>query len=106
VFDRARHRTSGRAGSWRPLVRWKRDTGPDDSAAANLIPAAENFFCAAYSFAASQDRSIAINAASDVEMGFAIHIELPPMTVDRLSNVSEQRVAFRWLHHPVVRLRA
>jgi hypothetical protein len=39
-------------------------------------------------------------------MGFAIHIELPPMTVDRLSNVSEQRVAFRWLHHPVVRLRA
>jgi hypothetical protein len=49
--------------------------------------------------------SIAIDAASDIEMGFVIHVELPSMTVDRLSNVGEQRVAFRWLHHPVVRLR-
>jgi hypothetical protein len=49
--------------------------------------------------------SIAVDAASDMEMGFVIHVELPPMTVDRLSNVSEQLGEFRWLHHPVVRLR-
>jgi hypothetical protein len=55
--------------------------------------------------AASEGRSIAINAASDIEMGFVVHVELPSMAIDRLSNFTQQFVALRWLHHPVVRLR-
>ena len=50
-------------------------------------------------------RSVAIKASSDIEMGFVIHVERRSMAIDRLSNFTEQRVALRRRHHPVVRLR-
>jgi hypothetical protein len=76
------------------------------SASAKLLRRSQGVNRGDYEPAASEGGSIAVNAASDIEMGFVIHVELPPMTIDRLSNFIEQLVALRGLHHPVVRLRA
>lgn len=64
------------------------------------------FFVSPHAEVVGAAHGLGLTPAGDIEMGFVIHVELSSMTIDRLSNFAEQRVAFRWLHHLVVRLRA